>query len=363
MSTPLALLPAQVRCRRTDDGGLVLASPTAPGAPARAIGDWLVRWAAERPTATFLAERDARGGWAAWTYRDALAAVEAIAAALLARGAEPARPVMILSDNSVTGALVSLAAMHIGVPVAPVSPAYAAQTQGFRRLSEVTAQLAPGFVFADDGARSAPAIAAVQAVVGARQVHVLDDVAAIIAAGPRAAGDVAHAFARVAPDTIAKVLFTSGSTGTPKGVVNTHRMLTANQESLAACWPFLAATPPVIVDWLPWSHTFGGNHNFHLVLRNGGSLYLDRGRPVPGLIDATIANLAEISPTIWFNVPRGFDQAVALLEADPALAARVFARLDVVFYAAAALGPATRSRLEQVAARAGRDVFLTSAWG
>jgi feruloyl-CoA synthase len=351
MSTPLALLPAQVRCRHTDDGGLVLASPAAPGAPVRAIGDWLVRWAAERPAATLLAERRPGGGWTRWTYADALAAVEAIAAALLARGADPARPVMILSDNSVTGALIGLAAMHIGVPVAPVSPAYAAQAPGFRRLSEVTAQLVPGFVYADDLARAAPAIAAVQAVTGAA-VHVLDDVAAIVAAGPRAVGDARQAFARIAPDTIAKVLFTSGSTGTPKGVVNTHRMLTANQESLAACWPFLATTPPVIVDWLPWSHTFGGNHNFHLVLRNGGSLFIDRGRPVPGMIEATIANLAEISPTIWFNVPRGFDQAVALLEDDPAAAARVFARLDVVFYAAAALGPTTRSRLERVAAAA-----------
>jgi feruloyl-CoA synthase len=140
-------------------------------------------------------------------------------------------------------------------------------------------------------------------------------------------------------------------------------MLTANQESLAACWPFLAHTPPVIVDWLPWSHTFGSNHNFNLILRNGGSLYLDRGRPVPGLIETTIGNLADVAPTLWFNVPRGFDQAVALLEADPAVAARVFARLDLVFYAAAALGPATRARLEQVAARTGREVFFTSAWG
>jgi feruloyl-CoA synthase len=141
-------------------------------------------------------------------------------------------------------------------------------------------------------------------------------------------------------------------------------MLTANQESLAACWPFVAAAPPVIVDWLPWSHTFGGNHNFHLILRNGGTLYIDRGRPVPGLIETTIANLADVSPTMWFNVPRGFDQAVALLEADERAAAQVFARLDLVFYAAAALGPTTRARLERVATRAGRPgTFFTSAWG
>jgi feruloyl-CoA synthase len=140
-------------------------------------------------------------------------------------------------------------------------------------------------------------------------------------------------------------------------------MLTSNQESLAACWPFLATTPPIVVDWLPWSHTFGGNHNFFLVLKNGGTLYLDRGRPAPGLIDITLANLADVSPTLWFNVPRGFDQAVPVLERDPELARRVFARLDLVFYAAAALNPSTRVRLQHVAERAGREVFFTSAWG
>jgi feruloyl-CoA synthase len=163
---------------------------------------------------------------------------------------------------------------------------------------------------------------------------------------------------------VAKVLFTSGSTGRPRGVVNTQRMLTANQESLATCWPFLATTPPVVVDWLPWSHTFGGNHNFFLVLRNGGSLYVDRGRPVPGLIETTIANLADVSPTLWFNVPRGFDQAVALLEADAGAAAALFRNLQLVFYAAAALSPGTRTRLLRVATAAGRpDLFFTSAWG
>jgi feruloyl-CoA synthase len=166
------------------------------------------------------------------------------------------------------------------------------------------------------------------------------------------------------PDTIAKVLFTSGSTGEPKGIVNTHRMLTANQESLRACWPFLDDEPPVVVDWLPWSHTFGGNHNFHLILRNGGTLYVDRGRPAPGLIDITLRNLAEVGPTLWFNVPRGFDQAVLELERDSELARGVFRNLRVLFYAAAALGATTRARLEEVARAAGNpDVFFTSAWG
>ena len=159
------------------------------------------------------------------------------------------------------------------------------------------------------------------------------------------------------------MLFTSGSTGIPKGVLNTQRMLCANQAALAVGWPFLRDKPPVIVDWLPWSHTFGANHNGNLVLVHGGSLYIDGGKPAPGAFDETLRNLREIPSTIYFNVPRGFDMLVAHLESDAALRATFFAELDVIFYAAAALSPATWARLEAVAARAGRPVAMTSAWG
>ncbi|MEO8700587.1 MAG: AMP-binding protein [Kofleriaceae bacterium] len=344
----LELLVPDLRVHRGDDRTIVEATTPLP-APARCVGDWLVRWATDRPETVFLAERGPDGAWGRTSYREALVAVESIAGGLCERGLDATRPVMILSDNSTPAALVALAAMHAGIPVSNVSPAYSLQSQSFGRLREVAAQLDPGLVFVDDPARYAGALAAIG--------HVATPLAELRGQPDR------RAFAAITPATIAKVLFTSGSTGRPKGVVNTQRMLTANQESLAACWPFLATTPPVIVDWLPWSHTFGANHNFFLVLRNGGSLYIDRGRPAPGLVETTVANLADVSPNLWFNVPRGFDQAVAVLEADPVAAAAVFANLELVFYAAAALGPSTRARLEQVAARAGRTVFFTSAWG
>jgi feruloyl-CoA synthase len=353
---------------------LVLSAAEPAGAPARAVGEWLVRWAKDRPDTTFLAERGGDGAWTTLSYAEVLRRVELLAGALLAAGATPERPVMILSDNSVAVALVMLAAMHAGVPAAPVSSSYSLASTTFERLGAVAQQLRPSVIFVDDRARYAAALDAVAratlvapgtgepvAVWSAADLEVR---VAPSAGSPAQVEAARAAFAAITADTTAKVLFTSGSTGRPKGVVNTQRMLTSNQEALLACWPFLEKTPPVVVDWLPWSHTFGSNHNFFLVLRNGGSLYIDGGRPVPALIDTTLRNLADVGPTIWFNVPRGFDQATELLERDPALAARVFARLDVVFYAAAALSPSTRARLERVAREAGRtDVFFTSAWG
>ncbi len=342
----LRLLKPRLRVTETADG-MILEPLAAMPEPAPTILEWLDRAPSSH---TFLAEREGET-WRKMTYGDAARAVAGVAGALADRGACATAPVLVLSDNSIDHAIVALAAMHAGAPVVPVSPAYSLASTTFRRLRHIAELVEPSVVFADDRARFAKALDA----IAPRHVLGSEDLRAPHAPAPRAP---------IGPDSVAKILFTSGSTGEPKGVVNTHRMLTSNQESLFACWPFLADEPPVVVDWLPWSHTFGGNHNSNLVLRNAGTMYVDRGRPAPGLLDVTLRNLADVGPTLWFNVPRGFDQCVEALERDAGLARAVFRNLRLIFYAAAALAPTTRTRLEAVARAAGSgEVFFTSAWG
>ncbi len=176
--------------------------------------------------------------------------------------------------------------------------------------------------------------------------------------------EVERVFAAVGADSVAKLLFSSGSTGLPKGVINTHGMLCANQQMLAQVWPFTEKTPPVLVDWLPWNHTFGGNHNFNLILKRGGTLYIDGGKPVAGLVEQTVKNLAEVSPTIYFNVPAGYAMLLPYLEKDEALCRSFFKRLQLIFYAGAALSQDLWQRLENLAIRTtGRKVIMTSSWG
>ena len=353
LQSGLRLAPPEVRVERRADGAMILRSPQKLGAHARAAGEWLLRWAREAPQRTFLAERSERG-WRKVSYREALEFVRRIGQALLERGLGPSLPVVILSDNSIDHALLALAAMHVGVPVAPVSPAYSLMSKDFAKLKAIFGLLRPGLVWAADAAKFAPALAAVGGTVTPMQ-----DLLA-----PEATSAVDDAFARIGPDTVAKILFTSGSTGAPKGVINTQRMLTVNQEQCALVWPFVADRPQVLVDWLPWNHTFGGNNNFDMMLRNGGTIWIDGGKPAPGLVETTVANLKEISPTMYFNVPRGFDLLVPFLEKDAELRANFFRDLDFVVYAGAALPQNLFERMKQLArAELGRDLPLVSAWG
>jgi feruloyl-CoA synthase len=348
-----------------DDGSVVLRSTDPLGAYPTTVMHSVRAWAGVDPDHPLVAERGPGGAWRSCSYGAAVAAADAIGQALLDRGLGPDRPLLVLSGNSVDHLLMTLGAMTAGVPIAPASVAYSLQSRDHARIRAIAELIRPGAVFAEDADRFAAAldaVAAVPAVVTAGRrpgAERLDQLLTTVAGRT-----VAAAFDAVDGDAVAKILLTSGSTGTPKGVLNTHRMLSADQQMMRQVWPFLTSERPVIVDWLPWSHTFGGNHNMNMMLTSGGTLYVDAGRPAPGMFAQTIANLTEVPPTIYFNVPAGYAQLVPALEADPAFAARFFSRLRLMFNAAAALPAVLRGRLGELAARtAGREIPVTGSWG
>jgi feruloyl-CoA synthase len=353
-----------------DDGSFALRSPMALKPYARCIGEWLERWARETPEALAFAERDESGeDWRRLDYRALRHAVGAVAQALLDLKLPPGQPIVILSDNAIDHAVLMLAAMHIGRTACSLSSAYSRMAKDPSRLHGMLKALGPSLIYASDakvygGALAGCGVEAVAVFSRNADAHAgamaFEDLLAT-----RETPAVMEAFAAILPDTHAKYLLTSGSTGKPKVVINTHRMLCANQQMMAQTWRFLNEEKPVLVDWLPWSHTFGANHNLHMVLCHGGALYIDEGRPAPGLIEKTVRNLREVKPTLLFNVPRGFDMLLPFLEADDALAAEVFSRLRLAFYAAAALAPSTWQRLEAVARRVRpeRPLWLTTSWG
>lgn len=361
---------ADVRITRSADGTMVLESAQPLGAYPRTINAHFVHWAQTTPHRPFLLERAKDKTWSRLTYAEALARVQRIAAALLERGIQSSGPIAILCDNSIDHALLMLAGMHVGIAVASISSAYSMMSSDFGKLKSIILRLSPRLIFVDDLTRYQPALRAIEGLHNAQIVIGNTDcppearVTRLLDFAQTDDSAVQHAFERVGPDTIAKVLFTSGSTDEPKGVINTQRMLCSSQQAKAQVWPFLGLEPPVLVDWLPWNHTFGGNHNFNLVVRNGGTLYIDGGKPVPALFGKTVENLAEVAPTIYFNVPKGFELLVEALRAQPALRARFFSRLRLIYYAGASLPTHLWDAMLELSVQTnGREVPLVSGWG
>jgi feruloyl-CoA synthase len=366
---PVRVAKAVTIVDRRQDGTVYLRNPNPLGPYPTALTDRLVEWAEKAPDRTLAAQRGADGEWQHLTYRDALARVRHVAQGLLDRGLSADRPIVILSGNSLDHLVLALAAKHVGIPYAPIAPAYSLQAREFDALRFVFGQMQPGLVLAADTTAFQRALSAVVPagveVLGSPRGgagHPATRFEALLDTSPTAAVEDAHA--RVTGDTVAKILFTSGSTGRPKAVINTHRMLCSNQEMIRTTMAFLADEPPVICDWLPWNHTFGGNHNVGLVLYNGGTLYIDDGKPTPDGMAVTVRNLREIAPTAYFNVPRGYEMLMPYLKSDAAFRRHFFSRVKLLFYAAAGLGQRFWDELRDVAIDAcGEEILMMTGLG
>jgi len=340
----------QAVVERRADGSTLLRSTEPLGAYPPRLTDHLEHFARVAPDRTFVARRDADGAWQRIGYAQMQQLAQAAGQWLLDTGVSVERPLAILSENSLEHLTLAMGALWAGVPFAPVSPAYSLLSQDHAKLRHILGVLTPGVVFATDAAYAK----AIAAVVPAETPVImlkgeLPDRASVryadvLRTAPAASLQRAHD--AVGPDTIAKFLFTSGSTKQPKGVINTHRMLCANQQMLRQCMRFLAEEPPVLVDWLPWNHTFGGNHNIGITLANGGTLYIDDGKPTPAGIAETLRNLREIAPTVYFNVPKGFEEIARAMDSDDALRRSLFARCKAFMFAGAGLSQAVWDQLD-----------------
>ncbi len=348
------------------DGTILLRSTGQLGPVVETTGEWLHRWALDAPDRVFIAERSG-GGWREETYQTTAQKVQALASSLLARGLNAETPILIMSGNGVDHSLIALAAQYIGVPIVPIAEQYSLIPGAYGRLIEVIELVRPKLAFVDDAERyhaalALDALAGIEVVSSRPGSQCATSLDQLLKADPSTKVEEAHA--GIGPDTIAKILMTSGSTSSPKGVLTTHRMMCVNQTQLADALPFLRKRPPRIVDWLPWNHVFGGSHNFNMMLANGGSLYIDDGKPLKGQFDRTLENLSMMTGTLLFNVPIGFSMLLGALQKDAVLRQRFFEDLDLIFYAGASLPQDVWEGFEKMALEIKGEVpLMTSSWG
>ena len=349
------------------DGTTLVRSTLMLGPYPRSIVDALEQWAEKTPDAVLIADRDG-DDWRKLTYGEVLGRIPPIAQALLDAGLSPERPLMIVSGNELEHLLLGLAAIWVGIPYAPISPAYSLISTDYGKLKQVAGVLTPGLVYASDGARFARALDAalpgVPLIVRrnppeGRAARLFDD----LLATPVRQG-VATAHAAITPDTVAKFLFTSGSTGLPKGVITTNRMMACNQEMIRSAMAFFEDEPPVLLDWMPWNHVAGGSHNTGIAIYNGGTFYIDDGVPAPGRFAATLRNLRDVQPTYFTNVPKAYEYLVAALEDDDEARRNFFARLRLMQYAGASLSQHVFDGLDRMARReVGERVMIITGYG
>ncbi len=371
---PVPFGVTRVQVREGKPGTRYVQAELPLGAYARRLSDFLVHWAEVEPERSFMARREPldegrTGEWQRISYAQSLDAARRIGQALLDRKLSAERPVVILSENTLEHAMLSLGCIYAGVPYCPVSPAYATVSQDYDKLRHVLDTLTPGLVFAADGARYGRAIAAtvgsdVEVVLAQGSIEGRKTTAFQALRDTAASPSVDAAMHAVRPDTIAKFLFTSGSTKMPKPVINTHRMWCANLQQITLSMPVIAEAPPIFVDWLPWNHTFGGNHNVGLTLMHGGTLYIDDGKPTAALVAETLRNLREIAPTLYFNVPTGFEMIAQAMKTDEVLRKKLLSRVRMFFYSGAGLAQPVWDSLHATAeAEVGERIVMSTGLG